>query len=327
MQPSTRPEPGDPRRRIRKAVIPAAGRGTRFLPLTKVVPKELAPIVTTPAVELVVAEACAHGVTDVLVVLAKGKEAVVDYFDDDPELDAALETKGDTDALAAVRRAGELARIHSVEQAVPRGLGDAIGHGEPFAAGEPIVVLLPDEIIDERDSILGPMLDVYAEHGGVVVSLVDVPREDIRRYGCAVPSGPVEGDVVAIADLVEKPDPSRAPSTLAITGRYVLPPEIFDALRETGPGRGGEIQITDAMARLARAGVPVHGVVFRGRHYDTGNRLEYVKTVVEFAERHPEIGAQFSAWLREHVAASSGAEGMGAASSGAEGVGAGGGSG
>jgi UTP--glucose-1-phosphate uridylyltransferase len=292
-------------RRISKAVIPAAGRGTRFLPFTKAVPKELAPMVTTPTVELVVAEATAHGVTDVLVVLARGKEAVVDYFDTDPDLEAVLQAKGDDATLAAVRRAGELASIHSVEQGKPRGLGDAVAHGEEFSSGEPIAVLLPDEIIDERDDLLGPMLDVYAEHGGVVIGLADVPRQDIRLYGCVVPaegSDPA-GDVVRIADMVEKPQPDEAPSTLAITGRYLLPPEIFDALRNTEPGSGGEIQLTDAMRRLAHDGVPVHGVVFRGRRYDTGNRLEYVKAVVQFAERHEEIGADFSAWLHEHVAA------------------------
>lgn len=291
--------------RISKAVIPAAGRGTRFLPFTKAVPKELAPMVTTPTVELVVAEATAHGVSDVLVVLARGKEAVVDYFDTDPDLEAVLQAKGDDKTLAAVRRAGELARIHSVEQDKPRGLGDAVAHGEEFAAGEPIAVLLPDEIIDERDDLLGSMLDVYAEHGGVVIGLADVPRQDIRLYGCVVPAegSDPHGDVVRIADMVEKPEPDEAPSTLAITGRYLLPPEIFDALRRTEPGSGGEIQLTDAMRRLAHEGVPVHGVVFRGRRYDTGNRLEYVKAVVQFAERHDEIGADFSQWLRAHVAA------------------------
>ncbi len=290
-------------RRIRKAVIPAAGRGTRFLPLTKSVPKELAPIVTTPALELVVAEASENGVSDVLVVLAEGKQALVDYFATDPELEAVLEAKGDMVTLAAVQRAGQLATIHEVRQASPRGLGDAVAHGEQFAAGEAIAVLLPDEIIDERDALLGPMMDVYAEHGGVVIGLSDVPREDIRLYGCVVlaPDSDPAGDVVRIVDMVEKPSPDEAPSTLAITGRYVLPPEIFDALRRTEPGSGGEIQLTDAMKRLAHEGVPVHGVVFRGRRYDTGNRLEYVKAVVQFAERHHEIGSEFSDWLVQHV--------------------------
>lgn len=290
-------------RRVRKALIPAAGRGTRFLPLTKAVPKELAPIVSTPTVELVVAEAAGHGLTDVLLVLGSGKGAIADYFDGNAELEAVLEKKGDAAGLAAARRGSELARIHQVEQADPRGLGDAVAHGERFAAGEAIAVLLPDDLIDDRDQLLGPMLDVYAEHGGVVLGLLEVPRADIGSYGCAVPADGADpgGDVIAVVDLVEKPDPAEAPSTLAIIGRYVLPPQIFPALRETGPGSGGEIQLTDAMRVLARAGVPVHGVVFRGRRYDTGNRLEYVKAVVQLALRHPEIGTDFAAWLRDYV--------------------------
>jgi UTP--glucose-1-phosphate uridylyltransferase len=288
---------------VRKALIPAAGRGTRFLPLTKSVPKELAPIVTTPAVEFVVAEAAAIGVTDVLLVLSEGKEAIADYFRPAPDLEDALTAKGDQAGLAAARRPVELATIHQVEQKVPRGLGDAIAHGEQFAAGEPILVLLPDDLIDDRDALLGPMIDAYNEHGGVVVGLVDMPRAEISKYGSVAlaPGSDHTADVVTIIDMVEKPKPEEAPSTLAIIGRYLLPPQIFDALRETSPGAGGEIQITDAMRDLARAGAPVHGVVFRGRRYDTGNPLDYMKAVVELAGRHPAIGSDFTAWLREYV--------------------------
>ncbi len=177
-----------------------------------------------------------------------------------------------------------------------------MGCGEQFAAGEPLAVLLPDDLVDDRDALLGPMLDVYAEHGGVVLALLDVPRQEIRKYGCVVPADGSDpaADVVAIADLVEKPDPDVAPSTLAIIGRYVLPPEIFAALRETDPGSGGEIQLTDAMKALCHNGTPVHGVVFRGRRYDTGDRLDYVKAVVQLAVRHPDIGADFRAWLGEY---------------------------
>jgi UTP--glucose-1-phosphate uridylyltransferase len=162
---------------------------------------------------------------------------------------------------------------------------------------------LPDDLIDERDPLLGTMLDVYAEHGGIVLGLIDVPRAEIGKYGVAAPveGADVDGDVVALADLVEKPEPDEAPSTLGIIGRYVLPPEIFDALRDTKPGAGGEIQLTDAMHRLAGQGVALHGVVFRGRRYDTGNRLEYVKAVVQLATRHPDIGRDFTAWLRDYV--------------------------
>jgi UTP--glucose-1-phosphate uridylyltransferase len=266
------------------------------------VPKELAPIVTTPALELVVAEAAANAITDVLLVVSPGKAAIADYFSPNPDLEAALEAKGDTNGLAAVRRPVELASIDYVEQKDPRGLGHAVGHGEEFAAGEALAVLLPDDLIDDQDALLGPMLDVYAEHGGIVLGLIDVPRRDISKYGCVVPAegADPQADVVAIADLVEKPKPDEAPSTLAIIGRYILPPEIFDALRGTTEGAGGEIQLTDAMRELGRSGTPVHGVVFRGRRYDTGDRFEYVKAVVQLAARHPDIGKDFRAWLREY---------------------------
>ena len=291
------------RARVHKALIPAAGRGTRFLPVTKSVPKELAPLVTTPALEFVVAEAAANGVRDIVVVLSAGKSAIADYFAHDADLEAALEAKGDTRGLASIRRPAELAALTYVEQKSPRGLGDAIAHGAEFAAGEPLVVLLPDDLVDDRDPLLATMLDVYDQHGGIVVALLDVPRSEISKYGCVVPAegADVTADVVPLVDLVEKPPADEAPSTLAIIGRYVLPPEIFDALRDTEPGAGGEIQITDAMKALAHAGTPVHGVVFRGRRYDIGDKLEYVKAVVQFGVRHPETGPEFGAWLREYV--------------------------
>jgi UTP--glucose-1-phosphate uridylyltransferase len=292
-----------PTSRVSKALIPAAGRGTRFLPLTKSVPKELAPIVTTPALELVVAEAAANKIGDVLLVLSEDKTSILDYFSPNADLEQALKDKGDTEGLALIRRAASLVRIDKVFQKQPRGLGDAVAHGEDFAAGEPIAVMLPDDLIDDRDELLGPMLDVYDEFGGVVIGLIDVPRTEIEKYGCVAPvaGADLNSDVVAIADLVEKPAPDDAPSTLAIIGRYVVPPEIFDALRATDPGAGGEIQLTDAMRRLGHEGVPIHGVVFRGRRYDTGDRLHYVKAVVQLAGRHPAIGADFTAWLREYV--------------------------
>jgi len=288
---------------VLKALIPAAGRGTRFLPFTKAVPKELVPLVSTPALEFVVAEAADHGVTDVLLVVSPDKSAISEYFAPNVELEAALEAKGDEAALASIRRASKLAAIHQVEQLQPRGLGDAVAHGERFAAGEPLAVLLPDDLIDDRDHLLGRMFEVFAEHGGIVLGLIDVAREDISKYGIvSLAEGSKPSDeVVAIADLVEKPTPEQAPSTLAIIGRYVLPAEIFDALRTIAPGAGGEVQLTDAMRTLAHDGVPVHGVVFRGRRYDTGDRLGYVKAVVQLAVRHPEIGDDFTSWLRKYV--------------------------
>ena len=288
--------------RVRKALIPAAGRGTRFLPFTKAVPKELAPVVATPTLELVVAEAAGVGITDVLLVVNPDKSAIGDYFRANPALEKALDGKGDEAGLAAVRRPDELATIHYVDQDDPKGLGHAVGCGAQFAGGEPIAVLLPDDLIDDRDALLGPMLEAYAEYGGVVVGLLDVGPVEISKYGCAVPAEGADpgADLVALADMIEKPKPEDAPSTLAIIGRYVLPPEIFAAIERTTRGAGGEIQLTDAMRDLGRAGTPVHGVVFRGRRYDTGDRLEYVKAVVQLAARHPAIGADFRAWLREY---------------------------
>jgi UTP--glucose-1-phosphate uridylyltransferase len=288
--------------RARKALIPAAGRGTRFLPFTKAVPKELAPIVTTPTLELVVDEAARNDISDVLLVVNPEKSAINDYFTAHEDLETALEKKGDDKRLADVRRPTTLANFSYTDQVDPRGLGHAVGCGEEFAAGEPFAVLLPDDVIDERDPLLGTMLDVQAEHGGIVVALLDVPREQINKYGSVVlgEGSQQSDDVVTITDMVEKPEPDKAPSTLAIIGRYVLPPEIFDALRETDPGVGGEIQVTDAMQALCRSGVPTHGVVFRGRRYDTGDPFQYVTAVVQLATRHPEIGADFRAWLREY---------------------------
>ncbi|HSV64812.1 MAG TPA: UTP--glucose-1-phosphate uridylyltransferase [Mycobacteriales bacterium] len=307
----------------RKAVIPAAGLGTRFLPATKAVPKELLPVVDTPAMQYIVEEAVGAGLDEVLVVTGRGKEAIADHFDRAPELEAALEKKGDLDRLAAVRGPAELANVHFVRQGYPLGLGHAVACAEPYVGNEAFAVLLGDDLIDARDPLLAEMLSVRAERGGSVVALMEVPIEQISLYGCAAvePAKPVElvdggaagvvaaaggghsGDaVVRITDLVEKPAPDQAPSTLAVIGRYVLSPRIFDALRETGPGRGGEIQLTDALRRLARAGDPVHGVVFRGRRYDTGDRLDYLRTVVRLACERDDLGPEFRAWLAEFVA-------------------------
>jgi UTP--glucose-1-phosphate uridylyltransferase len=288
--------------RVRKAIIPAAGLGTRFLPATKAVPKELLPVVDIPALEYVVAEAARVGLTDVLVITARGKEAIADHFDRVPELEAALEKKGDADRLATVRRSSELASMHFVRQGNPRGLGHAILCADAFVGAEPFGVLLGDDLVDERDELLRPMLDVQAEHGGCVVALMEVPRHSISLYGC-VAAEPTDRDgVVRVTDLVEKPSPDDAPSNLAIIGRYVLAPSIFDTLRETAPGRGGEIQITDALQRQVRAGESMHGVVFRGRRYDTGDRADYLKAVVRLACERPDIGPEFRQWLEDFVA-------------------------
>src|SRR5215207_1594497 len=289
-------------RKPRKAVIPAAGLGTRFLPATKAVPKELLPVVDIPALEYVVAEAAGVGLTDVLVITARGKEAIADHFDRSPELEAALEKKGDMDRLAAVRRSADLADMHFVRQDAPRGLGHAVLCADAFVGDEVFAVLLGDDLVDERDELLQPMLDVQAQYGGCVVALMEVPRHSVSLYGCVAAEPTDQEGVVRITDLVEKPAPEDAPSNLAVIGRYVLAPSIFDALRETKPGRGGETQTTDALRRQTAAGEPMHGVVFRGRRYDTGDKADYLKAIVRLACDRPDLGAEFRQWLEDFVA-------------------------
>jgi UTP--glucose-1-phosphate uridylyltransferase len=288
-------------RRVSKAVIPAAGLGTRFLPATKASPKEMLPVVDKPAIQYVVEEAVRAGLRDVLLVTGRSKRAVEDHFDRMPELESALAAKNDDHRLAMVRESADMADMHFVRQGEARGLGHAVLCAASHVGDEPFAVLLGDDLIDPRDPLLETMIDVQAERGGSVVALMEVPREQIRMYGCAATDGEPDGDVVRVTGLVEKPEPDEAPSNLAVIGRYVLSPAIFEELRRTPPGRGNEIQLTDAMAGLL-AREPLHGVVFRGRRYDTGDRGDYLKAVVRLAVERPDIGPEFMAWLREFVA-------------------------
>ncbi|MDQ1731296.1 MAG: UTP--glucose-phosphate uridylyltransferase [Pseudonocardiales bacterium] len=289
------------RARARKAVIPAAGLGTRFAPATKAVPKELLPVVDVPALEFIVAEAAREGLDDVLIITARGKDAIEAHFDAAPDVENALEKKGDAGRLARVRRSTDLARLHYTRQREARGLGDAVAHAEGFAGNEPFAVLLGDDIIDERDVLLGKMLDVQAEKGGIVVGLIEVEGRAISLYGSIKPAGEVVDGVIPIETLIEKPKPEEALSNLAVIGRYVLPPEIFGALRRTELGKRGELELTDAMRTLGQDGVPIHGVVFSGRRYDTGDRQDYLRAVVRLAVEHPELGDDFSTWLVDFV--------------------------
>jgi UTP--glucose-1-phosphate uridylyltransferase len=297
-------------RAIRKAVIPVAGLGTRFLPATKAVPKELLPVVDRPALQYIVEEAARAGLGEVLMVTGRNKAAIEDFFDRVPELETALEKKGDEDRLRAVHASTEIAQVHFVRQGEAKGLGHAVLQAAAFVGDEPFAVLLGDDLIDARDLLLEQMLAVQAEHGGSVIALLDVGRENIDKYG-AVAVEPLgqpaeaagEGDeVVRITGLVEKPPIEEAPSSLAIIGRYVLAPEVFEVLRSTTPGRGGEIQLTDALATLVERGEPVHGVVFGGRRYDTGDRLDYLKAVIRLASERDDLGPPLRAWLTDFVA-------------------------
>jgi len=291
---------------VRKAVVPAAGLGTRFLPATKATPKEMLPIVDKPAIQYVVEEAVAAGLTDVLMITGRSKRSIEDHFDRVYELEEALDAKGDTERLAAVRESSELATIHYVRQGDPKGLGHAVFCARAHVGEEPFAVLLGDDMIDERDPLLTRMIEVRRRHGGSVVALMEVEPDQVSAYGCAAIEPTDEDDVVRITDLVEKPSPQDAPSRWIIIGRYICDPAVFAVLENTPPGRGGEIQLTDALRTLAgtpaEQGGGVHGVLFRGRRYDTGNKLEYLRTVVQFASERPDLAPEFMPWLRDFVA-------------------------
>lgn len=291
--------------------MPAAGLSTRFLPATKVVPKPMLPVVDRPVLQYIVEDAAAAGITDILLVTGRGKTAMVEHFDRQPELEARLEAKGDAARLAAVRRLPELAQIFTRRQPEILGLGHAVSYAESHIGDRPFAVLLADEFTDESTPLLPRMLDLQAATGGIVLGFVEVPDDQVNRYGIAsvAPADPALGDpehTVAVTGLVEKPAPDQAPSNLAVIGRYVLPSGIFDALRRTKPGSGGEIQLTDAMQLMLEEGTPVHGIIYRGVRYDTGVPLGYLQAVVQLACRHEQLGDEFRQWLEEFVRAGRG---------------------
>jgi UTP--glucose-1-phosphate uridylyltransferase len=291
---------------VTKAVIPAAGLGTRFLPATKATPKEMLPVVDKPAIQYVVEEAVSAGLSDVLVITGRNKRSLEDHFDRAWELEATLEEKGDQLRLARVQKSTVLADMHYTRQGDPLGLGHAVLCASQHVGDQPFAVLLGDDLIDERDPLLGRMIAVQRRTRASVVALMEVPHDQVQLYGCAAVEATAEQDVVRVTALVEKPDPAQAPSNLAVIGRYVLHPRIFEALRATRPGRGGEIQLTDGLQGLAAAsgaGSGVYGVVFSGRRYDTGDRLDYLKAVVQLACERADLGPDLRAWLRGYVAA------------------------
>jgi len=288
--------------KVTKAVIPVAGLGTRFLPATKAMPKEMLPLIDKPVIQYVVEEAVSAGLEDVLMITGRNKNALENHFDRVAELEANLELKGDTDRLAKVMASTDLANIHYVRQGDPRGLGHAVLRAKAHIADHSFALLLGDDVMDSRDVLLTKMLEVHEETGENVVALMSVDPSQIHLYGCAVIDGAVEDGVVRITGLVEKPKTEEAPSNLAIIGRYVLRPEIFDILEETKPGRGGEIQLTDTLMLAAknpeRAG-GVLGVVFKGRRYDTGDKLDFIKATIRLGVDREDIGAELRTWLNE----------------------------
>jgi UTP--glucose-1-phosphate uridylyltransferase len=290
---------------VTKAVIPVAGLGTRFLPATKAMPKEMLPVVDKPAIQYVVEEAVAAGLSDVLMVTGRNKTALENHFDRVGELEDILRSKGEDDKLDKVVYATDLADVHYVRQGDPKGLGHAVLRAKMHVGREPFAVLLGDDIIDSRDPLLIRMLNVQSERNTTVVALLEVDPSIAHLYGVATVEQTEEDDVVRVTGLVEKPSPGTAPSNLAIIGRYVLRPEIFEILEHTEPGKGGEIQLTDALQELATGpewGGGVHGVVFRGRRYDTGDRLDYLKAIVQLASDRDDLGPEFRPWLKNFAA-------------------------
>ncbi|WP_157425595.1 UTP--glucose-1-phosphate uridylyltransferase GalU, partial [Agromyces lapidis] len=278
-----------------KAVIPAAGLGTRFLPATKAMPKEMLPVVDKPAIQYVVEEAVAAGLTDVLMITGRNKNALENHFDRVAELEATLERKGDTAKLQKVNESTDLADMHYVRQGDPLGLGHAVHRAHMHVGDEPFAVLLGDDIIDARDELLTRMLDEQVKRDASIVALLEVDPDQIHLYGAAAVEVTDDPDVVRITGLVEKPAKEVAPSNYAVIGRYVLKPEVFGVLAETPPGKGGEIQLTDALMTMAEdvAGTGgVYGVVFRGRRYDTGDKLDYIKAVIQLAVDRDDLGAE-----------------------------------
>jgi UTP--glucose-1-phosphate uridylyltransferase len=282
--------------RIRKAVIPAAGLGTRFLPATKAVPKELLPIVDVPTIQLIVAEAVAAGVRDVILVCARGKDSIVDHFDIAPELEAHLERTGKPELRQQMREIAEMANVVVVRQQQPLGLGHAVLCAKDLVGDEPFIVMLGDDIIDSQVPVTKQLADCYDRHRLGTIALMEVPTAETSQYGVAA-GKPLDDRTMRIDRLVEKPkvDP---PSNLAVIGRYVLPPRIFSYLEQVTPGVGGEIQLTDALAMLAQE-VGLLGYRFEGQRYDAGDRLGYLKANIAFAMKRPELAAPLREYMKE----------------------------
>lgn len=287
--------------KITKALIPAAGFGTRFLPQTKAMPKEMLPIVDKPVIQYVVEEAVNSGIETIVIVTGSNKRAIEDHFDTPNEdLVQNLVNGNKTEALEQIQRISDMANFIYVRQKGPYGNGTPVLEGEAVIGNEPFAVLWGDEFIYATPPRLKQMIDVYEKYGGVVISGVRIDKkEDLKRYGIA-DLEPVEGNVYKIKNIVEKPNPEDAPSNIATHGAYILPPEIFEALRQVQPGKGGEIWLVDAINLLRDQGVPIYAVeIENAKYYDTGNKLEYMKTAVDLALQHEDIGADFKEYIKE----------------------------
>ena len=282
--------------KVRKAVIVAAGWGTRFLPITKAVPKELLPLVDKPIIQYAVEEAVACGLEQVLIVTTQGKTAIEDYFDKNIGLEHILEQRGKIDLLEKIQHLPDMADFCFVRQKEPLGLGHAVLSAKAAVSEEPFVLILPDDLLEQKELVLKRMLNIFEEYQGSVIALRQVSKHRIERYGVIKPKK-IAKNIYQIMDLVEKPKPTQAPSALAVMGRYVLTPEIFVELESTPPGTGGEIQITDGLKRLLLRQA-IYGYEFEGEYYDAGTISGWIQTTIALALKHPEIGPELKSYLR-----------------------------
>ncbi len=285
--------------KVKKAVIPAAGLGTRVLPASKSMPKEMLPIVDKPAIQYIVEEAAAAGIEDILIITNRGKGIIEDHFDHSIELEERLAASGKTDMLEEVQRLSHLANIHYIRQRETKGLGHAVACARAFVGNEPFAVLYGDDVIIGKNSACGQLCRVYEEFGQSVVGIKEVTPEQVLRY-CSLAVEPVHDNIYRVSDMIEKPKPEQVISLFAILGRCVLTPDVFDILDRTAPGAGGEIQLTDAMRELAHAG-RMMGIDYEGTRYDMGNKLGILQANCEVALARPDLGPDFAAYLKELV--------------------------
>lgn len=282
---------------MRKAIIPAAGLGTRFLPATKAQPKEMLPIVDKPTIQYIVEEAIASGIEDILIITGRNKRAIEDHFDKSFELEEELKRKGNHDLLNLVQDISNLVDIHYIRQKEPKGLGHAIYCAKSFIGNEPFAVMLGDDIVDSDVPCLKQMIDIYNQYKTSVLGVQQVPQQDVSKYGI-VDCIPLDNRVYKVKDLVEKPDSEKAPSNVAILGRYIITPEIFDHLEKTVPGKGGEIQLTDALKSLITKEA-MYAYDFIGKRYDVGNKMGFLEATVEFALKRNDLKGEFSNYLKK----------------------------
>ena len=283
--------------KVRKAIIPAAGLGTRFLPATKATAKEMLPIVDKPTIQFIVEEAIASGIEDILVVTGKGKRPIEDHFDANMELEESLRQKGKTELLKLVEETTNI-NLYFIRQKHPKGLGDAVLQAKAFIGNEPFVVMLGDDLMESEVPLTKQLMNDYDKTHSSTLAVMRVPHEKTSSYGVIAPTGTIEEGLYDVSHFVEKPKPEDAPSDLAIIGRYLLKPEVFDILENQAPGAGGEIQLTDAIDTLNKS-QRVFARKFLGKRYDVGDKLGFVKTNVEFALKHPDIKDEFHDWLKE----------------------------